>query len=166
MTDFLTIHLLKTSSQKERIWYPHGPHSLINGAYTNNPHVLVRYDVTGPADEFISLVLSQYEKSNDMNYTLSCFCTEPFSLGNPEKDLPETRELSGSWTPASAGGPVGKDSFFINPMYVVTIPSDATIQIRCSTVKTYSGKPLVWNVNFGAPYRSYRKCKSLFLQSI
>ena len=140
VNNFLTVHLLRNTEKKERIWYPHDVNSLIDGAYTNNPHVLVRYDVSGPADKFISLVLSQYQKSQDLSYTLSCYCTEPFSLGRPHKDLPFLRELSGSWTPSSAGGPVGKDGFFFNPMYVLNLTEEATMQLRCSTVKTYAGK--------------------------
>jgi calpain-7 len=135
----LTIHLLRNTKKKERIWYPHGPNSLTNGAYTNNPHGLVRYDISGPADKYISLVLSQYQKSRDMGYTLSCYCTEPFSLGQPQKELPNLKDFSGSWTPATAGGPVGKDKFFMNPMYLLCLKEEATIQLRCSTVKTFAG---------------------------
>ena len=138
VTDFLTIHLLKNSDRKEIIWYPHGKRSLVVGAYTNNPHVLVRYDVTGSNDEFISLVLSQYKKSHDMGYTLSCYCTEPFSLGRPHPDLPCAKELTSSWT--LHGGPVGDDRFFNNPMWVVTVPESATFQLRCFTEKTFAGK--------------------------
>lgn len=140
MTDFLTIHLLRNSSKKERLFYPHGKRSLVNGAYSNNPHVLVRYDATGPSDEFISLVLSQYKKSHDMGYTLSCFCTEPFSLGPPQKELAHVQELTSEWTSLSSGGPVGRDDFFRNPMWFVNIPSDSILQLRCSTAKTFAGK--------------------------
>lgn len=139
VNDFLTIYLLRNTEKKERIWYPHGPNSLINGAYTNNPHVLIRYDVTRPDDKYISLVLSQHQKSQDMGYTLSCYCTEPLSLGQPQKDLPYIKDLSGSWTPQAAGGPVGKEGFFRNPMYVLELTEEATLQLRCSTVKSFAG---------------------------
>lgn len=138
MTDFLTIHLLKNTEKKEVMWYPHGSMSLVVGAYTNNPHVLVRYDVTGSADKYISLVLSQYKKSHDMGYTLSCYCTHPFSIGKPAQDLPFQRELVNSWT--AGCGPVGDDRFFQNPMWVVTLPENATCQLRCFTEKAFAGK--------------------------
>eukprot|EP00980_Cylindrotheca_fusiformis_P004081 scaffold880_cov132-Cylindrotheca_fusiformis.AAC.77 len=136
VNDFLTIHLVRNSKQKERVWYPHGPNTLVNGAYTNNPHVLVRYDVSSPTDQYISLVLSQHNKSQDMSYTLSCYCTESFALGRPEKDLRCTSDVSGRWTASNASGPVGNPNFFQNPMYLVDLPREATLQLRCSTVKS------------------------------
>jgi hypothetical protein len=160
--DFLTIHLLKSSSKKERAWYPHGKNSLINGAYTNNPHCLIRYDVTGPDDEYISLVLSQYMKSHDLGYTLSCFCTQPFTLGKPRKELSFTKDVTSSWTPASAGGPVGKNDFFRNPMYAITIPDDATVELRCSTVKTFAGKSKKFGFQLPEPWVSFLSCLVAF----
>lgn len=131
---------MRNTERKERIWYPHGKNSLVNGAYTNNPHILVRYDVTGPSDKYISLVLSQHQKSQDMGYTLSCYCTESFSLGQPQKELPYMKEISGAWTTKTAGGAVGKDIFFLNPMYILHLEEETTIQLRCSTNKAFAGK--------------------------
>jgi hypothetical protein len=75
-----------------------------------------------------------------MGYTLSCFCTEPFSLGPPQNELPIVQELTSEWTSLTSGGPVGRDDFFRNPMWLLTIPSDAMLQLRCSTAKTFAGK--------------------------
>jgi calpain-7 len=129
----LTIHLLRNNEKRERMWYPHGPRSLVNGAYSNNPHVLVRYDVTKPDDKYISLVLSQHQKHHDLGYTLSCYCTEPFHLAEPRADLPFVMQISGEWTSTTAGGPVGTPDFFSNPLYNVTVPDECEMQIRCST---------------------------------
>eukprot|EP00934_Nitzschia_sp_Nitz4_P003821 Nitzschia sp. Nitz4//scaffold33_size148984//108967//111638//NITZ4_002941-RA/size148984-augustus-gene-0.258-mRNA-1//1//CDS//3329548466//3811//frame0 len=134
--DFLTVHMLRNNEKKEKIWYPHGRNSLVNGAYTNNPHVLVRYEISGPKDKYISLVLSQHQKSQDLGYTLSCFCTERFSLGAPQKDLSYEIVLQGSWTEENAAGPIGKKLYFQNPMYMVQLSDNETIQLRCSTVKS------------------------------
>ena len=68
----LSRHVTKQEQEggsQDRIWYPQG--SVLEGAYTNNPHVLIRYDVEGLADKYLSLVLSQFKKSNDLCYTLS-----------------------------------------------------------------------------------------------
>ena len=130
---------MKNSNKKERIWYPHGPNTLVNGAYTNNPHGLIRYDVSGQDDKYISLVLSQHQKTQDMSYTLSCFCTEPFTLSQPQKMLPYCKDIGGKWTEANAGGQVGKQKFFKNPMYILSLESDATMQLRCSTMKSFAG---------------------------
>jgi calpain-7 len=135
VNDYLTIHLVRVNA-KERVWYPHGPDTLVNGAYTNNVHVLVRYDVTGPQDKVISLVLSQHQKTHDLAYTLSCFCTERFTLARPPKMLPFSKALKGAWTSSNAGGPVASDDFFANPMFAVTVSEGTIIQLRCSANKT------------------------------
>jgi hypothetical protein len=122
----------------ERIWYSgKSGNCILAGVYTNNPHVLVRYDVEGPEDQFLSIVLSQYNKSNDLGYTLSCFCTEDFSLGTPKGDLPYVKDFSSEWTTSLCGGPVGRQSFANNPTFAVKVPEEgATIQLTVSTSTT------------------------------
>jgi hypothetical protein len=160
--DYLTVHLHRNDQTKERIWYPRSNRNVLTGAYTNNPHCLVRYDATDASDEYLSIVLSQYEKSHDLGYTLSCFCTEPFKLGPPAKELPFSRTVTSSWTEATAGGPVGKkrfyryvspvavrdnsvesysplpfDAHYSNPMYAIEVPEGgAVFQIQCMAPKT------------------------------
>jgi calpain-7 len=135
--DYLTVHLHRNDKTKERIYYPRTKRCVLVGAYTNNPHCLVRYDIEDASDKFLSVVLSQFEKSNDLNYTLSVYCTEPFVLGPPLKELPFSRTLSSSWSPTTAGGPVGKKSFYTNPMFAVEVPTGgAYFQIQCSAPKT------------------------------
>lgn len=140
VNDFLTIHLIRSSKERSIQWYPHGKNTLVDGAYTNNPHVLVRYDITRADEKYISLVLSQHQKSQDLGYTLSCFCTEPFTLVPPQKDLPYVFDVIGAWTPQNAAGPVGRESFFQNPMYKLTLKADSELQLRCSTQKSIAGK--------------------------
>ena len=146
--DFLTLHIHRIKSPNERVWYSRA--NCINvGVYTNDQHVLVLYQATGPEDKFLSIVLSQYKKSNDLGYTLSCFCTEHFELGQPTGDLPITKQLVGVWklrdsltdnsyslSIGSAGGPPGKGSFGSNPQWSVKIPADGIqMQIRCMAPK-------------------------------
>lgn len=100
----------------------------------DNPHVLVRYDVTGPADRFLSLVLSQYKKQNDVPYTLTCFSADPFELSKPEEDLKHKVKLSSAWTEGKSGGPIGSNTYKDNPSFAVYVPKDgAEIQVEVST---------------------------------
>ena len=140
VNDFLTIHLVRNSATLERVWYPHGKATIANGCYTNNPHVLLRYDVSGPEDQFISLVLSQHEKTQDLSYTLSCYCTEPFTLGRPPKMLPLSMNFTSEWNTRTAGGAVGSKNFFTNPMFTITITEKTKLQLRCATSKTLASK--------------------------
>lgn len=166
--DYLTIHLLRNNEKKERMWYPHGHNSIANGAYSNNPHVLVRYDVSGENDKYISLVLSQHQKSQDLGYTLSCYCTESFLLEEPQKDLAFRVQLAGEWTQSTAGGPLGTNEFFRNPLYIVNIPEKCFVQVRCSTEKCIAVNVIVLHLpgDGGGDYlREARQHGQLILDS-
>jgi calpain-7 len=144
-TDYLTVHVYRNNGKRDIIWYTGG--NVLTGAYTNNPHVLMRYDVSGPADKYLSLVLSQYKRSHDLSFTLSCFCTEPFSLSQPAKGLPHCREISFEWTMSTAGGPPGSSTFQQNPMWAVQVPDEgASIQMRVNTLKSYAVNAMLVSV--------------------
>jgi hypothetical protein len=134
--DYLTVHIHRNSGKKEKTWYSgRSGECILNGAYTNNPQVLVRYDVSGPDDEHLSLVLSQYKKSNALAYTLACFSTESFTLDRPQKDLLHSCDFSTLLT--QTGGPVGTREYALNPMFAIGVPEGgAIVQLKISTAKT------------------------------
>ena len=106
-------------------------------------HVLVRHDVSGPADKHLSVVLSQYRKSRDLGYTLSCYGTAKFRIARPEGDeahLPHARQIPGRWEIGkTAGGAVGREGgrFEINPQWTVVVPTGgAGVQLRIAAAKT------------------------------
>ncbi|KAL7519759.1 hypothetical protein ACHAWX_004517 [Stephanocyclus meneghinianus] len=150
VSDCLTLHIHRTTSSRRRVWYPGGSNCVLTGAYTNNQHILIRYDVEGPSDKHLSIVLSQYNKSNDLCYTLSCYCTESFKLSQPEETLRWCRVLNGSWelrdntSPenqnslliGTAGGPPGKGSFGSNPQWSLVVAQETFIQCKCTTKKS------------------------------
>jgi calpain-7 len=132
--DYLTIHLHRQSAKRERIWYPgRAGNCVLNGCYTNNPHALIRYDVQDLSDKYLALVLSQYKKCNGLNYTLSCYCTEAFSLSQPEKTLEHQYKFSSTWTTYSAGGPIGEATYPTNPQYSIFVPSHNKTTARSSS---------------------------------
>lgn len=135
--DYLTIHLHRNTAKKERIWYPSSSGAcILNSAYTNSPHVLVRYDVATKDDKYLTLVLSQYKKFRDVPYTLSIFATESFVLTRPPQDLEHCLELSSAWVEKTAGGPCGRESFGMNPQFAIQVPpGGATIEARISSSK-------------------------------
>mmetsp|Transcript_7231 Transcript_7231/g.15447 ORF Transcript_7231/g.15447 Transcript_7231/m.15447 type:complete len:578 (+) Transcript_7231:926-2659(+) len=146
VNDFLTIHFVRNSARLERVWYPQSKNTIVNGCYTNNPHVLLRHDVTGPEDQFISLVLSQHEKKKDLAYTLSCYCTEPFTVRRPPKLLPCSINFSSEWTTHSAGGVFGSKNFFMNPMFKISLTGQTTMQIRCSTSNKFAVNIMLFDI--------------------
>ena len=144
VSDFLTIHIHRNDRKKEKIRYSGGSSCVYTGAYTNSSHVLVRYDAIGLQDKFLSLVLSQYKKSHDLSYTLSCYCTAPFELGKPTKDPEHITEIKSQWTQQSAGGPPSSPTFGTNPMWAIHVPPEVLgssqdgsfLQISCTTTRS------------------------------
>lgn len=110
---------------------------MFSGAYTNSPHILARYDIMGPTDKFLSVVLSRYRKSKDLGYTLSCYCTGNFSLSSPINTPLYVTQLSSEWTDATSGGNPSKSSYLFNPMWSIKLPKGgAQIQLKCYAPKT------------------------------
>jgi len=136
-TEFLSLHVNRNSKKKERLYYPN-ENRLITGAYLNNPHVLLRYDIKSREDKFLTLILSQYQKSKDMNYTLSCYCTSPFRITPPSNSLQHAIVIKSEWNKETAGGPPNSVSQFVkNPMWKILIPEGGSkIQIQCKAPKT------------------------------
>lgn len=136
-SDFLTVHIHRTSSPQERVWYPgKSGNCVLTGAYTNSPQVLVRYDIADPKDKNLVLVLSQYQRSDDLAYTLSCYCTESFSFGKLKSDLVQRRSIKGMLNPSA--GPIGSFDYGKNPMVAINVPqsSGVTAEFCLSVTKT------------------------------
>ncbi|KAL7577068.1 hypothetical protein ACA910_006808 [Epithemia clementina (nom. ined.)] len=134
-SDYLSVHVHRNKGMRETIWYPgKSGHCVLTGAYTNNPHVLVRYDVTSGEDKNLSLVLSQYQKTNDLRYTLSVYSTESFVLAKPRPNLSCHLNRSGKLNPE--GGPLGSKQVIRNPMYSLSITKENTaVEVRVATAK-------------------------------
>ena len=135
-SQFLSLHINRSDEQKERQYYP-VENRVLTGVYLNNAHVLLRHDVASPKDKYLTLVLSQYEKSEDINYTLNCFCTGPFEIGTPTKQLPCQHEIVSQWTNETSGGPPSLiSSFCTNPMWKIIIPEGGSkIQFQFRAMK-------------------------------
>jgi hypothetical protein len=108
----------------------------------------VRYDAVNPENKVLSIVLSQDKKSNDVGYTLSCYCTKEFKLGRPKLGLAVCKSIEGSWklrdsrtdsrslTIGNAGGPLGRGSFGSNPQWSIRVPvGGSRIQVECRVAK-------------------------------
>lgn len=165
VTDYLTAHIHRVKEDGHRVFYPREGTCVLHGTYTNNPHVLIRYDLTDNSDRELSLVLSQHQKANDLGYTLSCFCRCPFTLGRPKGDFPFKLEVNGEWTSNSSGGPPNRQTFSKNPMFFLRVPGSGTlIQLRCSTTKSYAVNIMLIEVDaFGC--RVKRLTKKPFVDS-
>jgi hypothetical protein len=137
----------RNQSNRDAIFYPSTNTCLLVGAYTNNPHNLIRYDVQDGANgsRYLSLVLSQHKKSHDVAFTLSCYGTADFTLEKPLLSTPAyARKIGGEWTQEHpSGGNPSHATFLSNPVYKVTLPPSSgtkgdvsNIQIKCFAPQT------------------------------
>lgn len=90
----------------------------------NSPHYLVKIteDLKGPIS--YTLVLSQYEKSTSIYYSLRAYSTIPFEL-NELKDLYNSKyskDIVGKWAGKTAGGCTNyQDTYKNNPVYQIEL---------------------------------------------
>ncbi|KAJ3089163.1 calpain 7 [Quaeritorhiza haematococci] len=115
-TDYITLHVYDHTGC-ERIYYPDKP--LIKGVYVNSPHISVRFEAPMGKTKY-TVVVSQHEKKEELNFTLRAYSTAPFKMGEiPNKYSFEHKE-SGEWTKETAGGSTSYASFLNNPNWKVT----------------------------------------------
>lgn len=62
------------------IIYPDDPPPYIDGVKINSPHYLCKIKLGEQSDTKYTLVISQYEKTNTIYYTLRAYATCPFTL--------------------------------------------------------------------------------------
>ncbi|KAL3810611.1 hypothetical protein ACHAXA_010569 [Cyclostephanos tholiformis] len=86
VSDCLTLHIHRIKDENQLVYSPDS-NRILEGVYTKNQHVLVRYDAESSENQVLSVVLSREKKSNDVGYTLSCYCTKEFKLGRPKHDF-------------------------------------------------------------------------------
>jgi calpain-7 len=108
---------------------------LTQGIKINSPHYLLKLDLDA-GEHNLTLVVSQYEKSTTIRYSVKAFCTAPFSMRAippPESELKITSEVlpsasphrsltSPQWKVSNAGGcPNDQASYERNPKFSFTV---------------------------------------------
>ncbi|XP_054169050.1 calpain-7-like isoform X2 [Oppia nitens] len=119
------IALLVYKNTGEKVYLPFDPPPHIDGVRINSPHYLCKIMPTGSPSSRYTLVISQYEKSATIHYTIRAYSTGAFQLKklvNPYKY--KEIERNGKWTAETAGGCANnRDSYHKNPVYQLTITS-------------------------------------------
>ncbi|KAJ2948894.1 hypothetical protein O0L34_g5826 [Tuta absoluta] len=131
--EYITLLVYKTGGR--RVYYPYEPAPYIDGVRINSPHYLCKIIVSDNSADKYTLVVSQYEKSRTILYTLRAYATCPFSM---EKIEPYryTKTIRGEWSGRNAGGCENhRASYPNNPKYVVTVPGSRspchiTVQLK------------------------------------
>ncbi|XP_028968929.1 calpain-7 [Galendromus occidentalis] len=103
----------------KKVYLPYDPPPYIDGDRVNSPHYLVKILLKPDSETNYTLVVSQYNKSTTIYYTIRAYSTVPFTLRKIENPYRFTKEdKRGSWTPTTAGGcPNHPLTYGKNPVY-------------------------------------------------
>ncbi|XP_018325822.1 calpain-7 [Agrilus planipennis] len=135
------ITLLVYNTNGKRVYYPNDPSPYIDGVRINSPHYLCKIILNPTSSKKYTLVVSQYEKTQTIFYTIRAYSTCPFTLSKIEDPYVHTKEVTGEWKGVTAGGCGNHQSTYKNnPMYRVEIEgvrSDNEILIELKGPKQY-----------------------------
>lgn len=119
--DYITIHVF--GGVGGRVYYPDKP--VIEGVKINSPHILAKLNVS-KGRSLHTLVVSQYEKNNLINYTIKVYASAPFQLSPVPEIYHFNEKIIGEWTDETAGGCGNYSSFFQNPQFKLVIGNAST----------------------------------------
>jgi len=124
--EYITILVYK--NEGKRVYYPSDPPPFIDGVRINSPHYLCKILQSKAGTHRYTLVVSQYEKCNTINYSLRVFSTCPFELKKIVMPYKYKEEVTnGSWKGVSAGGCGNHPlSYINNPRYQFTLNAAST----------------------------------------
>ena len=123
---FMALHVYNEGGS--RIFYPSKP--MKRGTYTNNPHSLLRFDVPAGTSRSYTIVVSQYEKTSNVNFTLDVFSMSPFQMKEIPRTLGHEARAKGKWV--SPGGNGRHETFMDNPQYLLRHPG-GPLRLRAET---------------------------------
>uniref|UniRef100_A0A336MHP3 CSON001666 protein n=1 Tax=Culicoides sonorensis TaxID=179676 RepID=A0A336MHP3_CULSO len=131
--EYITVLVYKTNGN--RVYYPYDPEPYIDGIRTNSPHYLCKIKLDPNSSRKYTLVVSQYEKTSTIYYTLRAFSRTKFDLRRLNDVYASKKELTGEWKGATAGGcPNHPSTYKNNPLYKLTIgpkfESDLVVELR------------------------------------
>ncbi|XP_065178914.1 calpain-7-like [Sycon ciliatum] len=126
--DFITVHVYDGD---KRIFYPDGPR--VQGVKINSIHYLAKIENVPRGRSHYMLVISQYEQTNNIDYTLEVHATCSIQL----KLMPTVAEMyrihkhvADKWTAATAGGcQNNRTTFGNNPVFQLTLQGTGTANL-------------------------------------
>lgn len=117
--EYITLLVYKNG---KRVYYPYDPPPYIDGIRINSPHYLCKIIVSDVSTDRYTLVVSQYEKTTTIYYTLRAYATCPFQMAKIEP-YPYRKTIRGEWSVRTAGGCENhRQTYQNNPKYIITVP--------------------------------------------
>ncbi|XP_068424931.1 calpain-7 [Clinocottus analis] len=135
--EFITLVVYKTDGKK--VYYPADPPPYIDGIRINSPHYLTKMKLTSAGTHTFTLVVSQYEKQNTINYTLRVYSGCKFTFSKIPNPFTQTKRVNGQWKGPSAGGCGNyKDSYQHNPIYQIQLERPGPLLVELRGSRQYS----------------------------
>lgn len=135
--EFITLVVYKNDGKK--VYYPADPPPYIDGIRINSPHYLTKIKLTNSGSHTFTLVVSQYEKQNTINYTLRVYSGCKFNFSKIPNPFTSVKRINGQWKGASAGGCGNyKDSYKHNPIYQMNLERAGPLLIELRGSRQYS----------------------------
>ncbi|KAL7025655.1 hypothetical protein ACKWTF_013582 [Chironomus riparius] len=136
--EYITLLVYQHKNGK-RIYYPHDPAPYIDGIRINSPHYLCKIRLDPNAARKYTLVVSQYEKTTTIFYTLRAYCREPFELKSLDTYLTTNLQVTGEWNSSNstAGGCQNHKTYRNNPLYKVTLANDGNLAVELRAPKVF-----------------------------
>ncbi|GFG37190.1 hypothetical protein Cfor_09323 [Coptotermes formosanus] len=119
--EFITVLVYKNGGR--RVYYPNDPAPYIDGVRINSPHYLCKLILNENSAHSYTLVISQYEKTNTIFYTLRAYATCPFTLAEIGSPYRHTQKVNGQWKGVTAGGCANHPTHLNNPCYQMKLKS-------------------------------------------
>lgn len=121
--EFITVHVYK--SDGGRIFYPDNP--FLEGTKINSPFYLAKLNAPKGTKRF-TLVVSQYEKTNTIHYTLKVFSSTEFRLSPVPIPYTVEKQVTGEWKGTLAGGCPNYSSHSNNPVYRLQLQTSSNAE--------------------------------------
>ncbi|XP_071957254.1 calpain-7-like [Antedon mediterranea] len=116
--EFITLLIYKGG---KKVYYPNDPPPYIDGTRINSPHYLCKMVVKEEGTSF-TVVVSQFEKSNTIHYSLRVYSTTAVKLYKVPEPYQHTKQITGEWKGKTAGGCANfRDTVGFNPIYQVNL---------------------------------------------
>ncbi|RWS05561.1 Calpain-7-like protein [Dinothrombium tinctorium] len=145
----------------EKVYLPFDPPPFIDGARINSPHYLCKLVIPENGDLNYTLVLSQYEKTSTIHYTLRIYSTVSFSLNKIiEPYKYKEKVTNGEWTEKTAGGCLNnRATYHLNPVYQLEVLGSKDIE---NHLLIDLKAPKQYNIGFDVTTVSLNDTKSVY----
>jgi len=135
--EYITLLIYKNNGK--RVHYPFEPPPYIDGVRINSPHYLTKIVLPkGESTRRFTLVVSQFEKSTTIYFTVRAYSNQPFTLQKVKNPFRNKKEMTGQWKGRTAGGCANnKETWPDNPRYKLVVDSPSQIQIELKGPRDY-----------------------------